>query len=123
MAAKKKAGGSKSGSGGGSALLSAVAGSISTDTLVEFVERLGVVDLVAGKLKSKLEETDIDELFEEATDYLKRNPEVLVVSLGAITVASGLLVWLNSRREWDGEERRDITPVTTTANPRVRKAS
>jgi hypothetical protein len=121
MAAKKKTGGSKS-SGTGSALLSAVVSSVSTDTLVEFVESLGVVDLVAGKLKSKLEETDIDELFDEATDYLKRNPEVLVVSLGAITVASGLLVWLNSRREWDGEERRDIIP-TTTSTGRVRKAS
>jgi hypothetical protein len=122
MAAKKKTGGTKSGSSSGSALLNAVAGSISTDTLVDFVERLGVVDLVVGRLKTKLEETDIDELFDEAADYLKRNPEVLVVSLGAITVATGMLVWLNARREWDGEERRNVAPIVTTTG-RVRKAS
>lgn len=122
MAAKKSVGSNRSGSSGGNALLNAVAGSISADTLVEFVERLGVVDLITARLKSKLEETDIDELFEDATEYLKKNPEVLVVSLGAITVASGLLVWLNARREWEGGEARDTRPSTPSTG-RVRKAS
>jgi hypothetical protein len=104
MAAKKKSGGSKS--SGGSSLRSVVASSVSTEGLLDLVERLGVVDLVVGRVKAKIEETDIDDLFDDVTDYLKRNPEVLVVSLGAITVATGMLVWLNERREWDGEERR-----------------
>ena len=62
---------------------------------------------MAANKKSKIEETDVDDLFDEVADYLKRNPEVLVVSLGAITVATGMLVWLSSRREWDGRERRE----------------
>jgi hypothetical protein len=77
-----------------------------TETIVDLVDRLGLVDIVLGRLKSRIEETDLDELFDEVADYLRRNPEVLVVSLGALTVATGLLVFLNSRREWDGAERR-----------------
>ncbi len=77
-----------------------------TDTLVDLVQRLGLVDIVVGRLKSRIEDTDIDELFDEVADYMRRNPEVLVVTLGSITVATGLLVWLNKQREWDGKERR-----------------
>lgn len=99
MATKKKAGGAH-------ALRSVVASAATTETLIDLVSRLGLVDLVVGRMKSKIEETDIDELFDEVADYLKRNPEVLVVSLGALTVATGMLVWLNARREWDGSERR-----------------
>lgn len=79
---------------------------VATDTLVDLVQRLGLVDIVVGRLKSRIEETDLDELFDEITDYMRRNPEVLVVTLGAVTVATGLLVWLNKRSEWDGAERR-----------------
>ena len=93
-------------SGGGSALRSVVASAASTDALLELVERLGVVDLVVGRIKTKVEDTDLDELLEEVTDYLRRNPEVLVVSLGALTVATGLVVWMNARREWDQETER-----------------
>lgn len=85
---------------------SAISPSAATDTIVDLVSRLGLVDIVVGRLKAKLEETDIDELFDDLTDYMRRNPEVLVVSLGSITVAAGLLVFLNNRREWDGAERR-----------------
>jgi hypothetical protein len=67
------------------------------------VERLGLVDIVLGRVKSRIEETDVDEVLEDVTDYLRRNPEVLVVSLGAVTIATGLLVWLNNRREQDEE--------------------
>lgn len=95
-------------SGGASALRNVVASAASTDALIDLVERLGLVDIVLGRIKSRLEETDVDELFEEITDYMKRNPEVLVVTLASVTVATGLVVWLNSRREWDGEERRRV---------------
>ena len=127
MASTKK----KSGGGGGSSLRNVVTSAAATDTILDLVSRLGLVDIVVGRLKSKLEETDLDELFDEIADYLKRNPEVLVVSLGAVTVATGLLVYLNSRREWDGTERRGIgdddgdddTPRVTTSTGRVRKSS
>jgi uncharacterized membrane protein len=105
-------GGSKSGgssSGAGNMLRSVVGAAGGTDGLLDLVERLGLVDVVLGRVKSRIEETDIDEVLEDATDYLRRNPEVLVVTLGAVTVATGLLVWLNNRREWDGSERRDAS--------------
>lgn len=107
MASKKKHSGLRS-----------VTAGINTEGLIDLVEKLGIVDIVVGRLKSKIEETDLDDLFDEATDYLKRNPEVLVVSLGAVTVATGLAVWLNSRRDWDGAERRG-----SSTNTKTRKAS
>lgn len=93
--------------GAGSVLRDVVGTAIGTEAMLDLVERLGLVDMVVGRVRSKIEETDLDDLMEEVTDYLRRNPEVLVVSLGALTVATGLVVWMNSRREWDGEfERR-----------------
>ena len=124
MATKKK-----SSSASASTLRNVVTTAAATETLIDLVTRLGVMDIVVGRLKSKIEETDVDELFDEITDYMRRNPEVLVVSLGAITVATGLLVFLNNRREWDGTERRnadydDETPArTTTSTGRVRKSA
>jgi hypothetical protein len=111
-------GGSKSGSGSaaGNVLRSVVGAAGGTDGLLDLVERLGLVDVVLGRVKSRIEETDIDEVLEDAAEYLRRNPEVLVVSLGAVTVATGLLVWLNNRREWDGSERR-------TGSGKIRKAT
>jgi hypothetical protein len=97
---KKKKGGSAS------ALRDVMVGAMGSDALLDLVERLGLVDLVVGRIKSRVEDTDLDELLEEVTDYLRRNPEVLVVGLGAVTVATGLLVWMNARREWPGEPER-----------------
>ena len=119
MATRKKSGGATH------TLRNVVTSAAATETIIDLVSRLGLVDIVVGRMKSKLEETDIDELFDEVADYLKRNPEVLVVSLGAITVATGMLVWLNSRREWDGSERRnaDDEPRVSTSTGRVRRAA
>jgi hypothetical protein len=118
MAAKKKAG-----SAGARSLRNVVTTAAATETLLDLVDRLGLVDVIVGRVKSKIEETDLDELFDEISDYMKRNPEVLVVTLGAITAATGLLVWLNSRREWDGTERRGDSEATSSSSGRVRKAS
>ncbi len=120
MAAKKK---SSSASSGGRTLRNVVTSAAATETLLDLVDRLGLVDLAVGQVKSKIENTDLDELFDEIGDYLKRNPEVLVVSLGAITVATGLLVWLNSRREWDGAERRREREYESTSSGKARRAS
>ncbi|MDQ3280008.1 MAG: hypothetical protein M3Q69_01195 [Acidobacteriota bacterium] len=87
-------------------LRSVVGAAGGADGLLDIIERLGLVDVVLGRVKSRIAETDVDEVLEDVTEYLRRNPEVLVVSLGAVTIATGLLVWLNNRREWDGSERR-----------------
>jgi hypothetical protein len=102
MAAKKKSSSAKP----GKSALRTVAGAATTDTLLDLVERLGVVDLVLGRVRSRIEETDLDELLDEVVSYMKRNPEVLVATLGGATIATALLVWMNNRREWDGSERR-----------------
>lgn len=117
---ERKPGVKKSGTG---ALRSVVATAASTDALLELVEKLGLVDLIVTRVKSKIEDVDLDELFDEVTDYLRRNPEVLVVSLGAVTVATGLVVWLNNRREWNGLDRRQSQMGEASASPRVRRAS
>jgi hypothetical protein len=97
---------------------SAVAKSLSADSLLDLANRLGLADLVIGQVKAKIEGTDVDEMLDDVTDYLRRNPEVLVVTLGAVTIATGLVVWLNNRREWDGGERRN----GPSASPTKRRA-
>jgi hypothetical protein len=115
---KKKGGGSER----SSSVLSAVGSAVGSEALLDLVERLGLVDLILGRVRAKIEDTDVDEVMEEVTDYLRRNPEVLVVTLGAVTVATGLLVWLNNRREWDGSERRR-TGAATSAPGRAKRAT
>lgn len=99
----------------------AAAKAISADTLLDLANRLGLADLVIGQVKAKIENTDVDEVLDDVADYLRRNPEVLVVTLGAVTIATGLVVWLNNRREWDGSERRNTGGPTSPG--KVRRAS
>lgn len=116
-------GGSSSGGGTASVLRNIAVGAIGSDALLDLVERLGIVDLIVGRIKSRVEETDLDEVLDEVTEYLRRNPEVLVVTLGAVTVATGLLVWLNNRREWDGSERRSGGGAVSSSPGRVRRTT
>ena len=81
------------------------AAGVSTAALLDIVERLGLVDIIIDRLKQKLENVDVDDLVEELGRYLRRNPEVLVVSLGAITLTAGALVYLNRRNEALGTSR------------------
>ena len=84
--------------------------------MLDIVDRLGLVDMAVGQVKGRLEEVDVDELLDDVGDYLKKNPEVLVVSLGAVTIAAGALVYLNKRNE--SRSRR-----TTPAKARPRSKS
>jgi hypothetical protein len=81
----------------GAATAGAAAG-LSTAAVLDIVERLGLVDMIVDRIKSRLEEVDVDQVLDDVADYLKRNPEVLVVSLGAVTIAAGALVYLNRRK-------------------------
>jgi hypothetical protein len=86
-----KSSGSRRRSGGGAA-------GLSTAAILDIVERLGLVDLIVDRLKARLDDVDTDQILDEVADYLKKNPEVLVVSLGAVTIAAGALVYLNRRK-------------------------
>ena len=78
---------------------------MSTENILDLIERLGLIDMVTARLKQKLESIDVDELFDELGAYVRRNPEVLVVALATVTVSAGLIVYLNARSEgWDEDE-------------------
>lgn len=89
-----KSGGSRRRSGA----MSGAAAGLSTAAILDIVERLGLVDLIVDRLKARLDDVDTDQILDEVADYLKKNPEVLVVSLGAVTIAAGALVYLNRRK-------------------------
>lgn len=98
-------GGRKSG-GGTANLASAALSAMSPELLLDIVGRLGLTDMIVTQLRSRIEELDVDEMFDDLTDYLRRNPEVVVVLLGAVTVGAAALVYFARARAWDGEERR-----------------
>ena len=52
---RKKSGNGSSGGGAKSILRSVVGTGAATDTLVDLVERLGLVDIVVGRVKSRIE--------------------------------------------------------------------
>jgi hypothetical protein len=95
----------------------AVAG-LSSAALFDIVDRLGVVDLVVDRVKSRLEEVEVDDILDEIGDYLKRNPEVMVVALGAITIAAGALVYLNKRNEREPRESASTASRKTSKSSR-----
>src|SRR2546430_548037 len=70
--------------------------------LIELVEKLGLKDILVARLRSRIEDSDVDGMIDDAVMYLRRNPEVLVILLGAITVATGAIVFLEQRG--DGAE-------------------
>lgn len=114
---RRSGGSTKRSSGGGAASLLS---GMSTAGILDIVERLGLVDMVVDRVKSRLEEVEVDDILDDVGDYLKRNPEVLVVSLGAITIAAGALVYLNRRsgggaaRERERERERTTSAGTGT---------
>ena len=89
----------RGGSRSGTKRSAAVVG-LSSAALFDIVDRLGVVDLVVDRVKSRLEEVEVDDILDEIGDYLKRNPEVMVVALGAITIAAAIMqrIGANKRR-------------------------
>ena len=111
-----------SGKGRSSGLKSAAA-ALNSAALFDIVERLGVVDMVVDRVKGRLEEVDIDDLLDEIGDYLKRNPEVLVVALGSVTIAAGALVYLNKRSDRDDRGPRDAREPRNQGGARKSKSN
>ena len=72
---------------------------VSTENILDLIEKLGVKDIVLSRVRARLETVDVDSLIDEAIDYVRRRPEVLVVTLGTITVAAALIVFLERRND------------------------
>jgi hypothetical protein len=71
---------------------------------------------VVDRVKGRLEEVEVDDIIDDVGDYLKRNPEVLVVSLGAITIAAGALVYLNRRSGGGTTRERERTTASSSGS-------
>lgn len=105
----------------GSALKEIAASTISTESILELIDKLGVKDMVVRNLRSRLEDIDLDEVIDDAIAYVRRHPEVLVAGMAAVTVATGLVVFLEARRteplaefiDDDEEEEAETTSRTT----------
>ncbi len=98
--------GESSGGRTGRSLGKTVASAVNTDTLIDLVQRLGLIDMVIDKMRARIEEADIDEFLDDAGKYIRKNPEAVVVGLGAATLAAGVLVFLHSREQARGHEMR-----------------
>ena len=127
MATNSSAQGKRSGTGrsSGSGFKKA-ASAMSAETILDLVERLGLVDVVLGKVKSRIEETALDDLVDEIGRYMRRNPEVIVFVLGAATLVAGAIVFVgreiaeDNDDDWDEDEVEEETVHVTAAPGRVR---
>jgi len=106
---------------------SGLGGAVSSDTILDLVSRLGLLDIAVDKIRTRLEQADVDELLDDATEYLRHNPEVLVVLLGTVTVAAGMIVYLERAerfRNWREEDEEEAAapqrPRATVHNARRR---
>jgi len=84
---------------------------VTTETILDLVDRLGLLDLVVSRVRTRLEEVDFDEILDELGDYVRRNPEVLVIGLATITVSAGLIVYLNQRRDARLDFEKEIEEI------------
>lgn len=97
-------------------------GAVSSETIIDLITRLGLLDIAADKVRARIEQTDLDDVLDDVTDYLRRNPEVVVVLLGTITVAAGMIVYLERAERWrkGNDEEEEQRPRTTVHNARRR---
>jgi hypothetical protein len=94
-------------------------GAVSSETIIDLVQRLGLLDLAVDKVRARLEQADLDELLDEVTNYLRRNPEVVVVLLGTVTVAAGMIVYLERAERWRNWSEDEDEPQRSRARRRA----
>ena len=110
----------------------AASAALSPDTILDLVQRLGVVDIAVDKVRSRIEDIDFDELLDDAGRYVRRNPEVVVIGLGVLTIAAAAVVYLDHRldddRRWgsavdldDDDDEDDDAPAIRAVTPPVVK--
>jgi hypothetical protein len=86
-------------------LATAALSAMSPEMLLDLVGRLGLTEMVVSQVRSRIERIDMDEVFDDAADYLRRYPEVIVALLGATTIAAAAIVYLARIRDWDDTKR------------------
>jgi hypothetical protein len=87
-----------------------------------FIDRLGLVDVLIPAIRARIQRVDADEVIDDAVDYIRRTPEILVVVLGSLTVTTGLIVYLMRRAEEEARrEERSERAATKRRTPAKRK--
>ena len=79
-------------------------------TATDLIQRLGLIDLIMPVIRSRVQKLDAEAVLDDAVEYLRKNPELLVVIFGSLTVTTGLIVYLVRRaeeEEREAERRRD----------------
>jgi len=91
-------------------------------TAADLIQRLGLVDLLIPTIRARVQKIDADALVDEAVEYVRRNPEILVVLFGSLTITTGLIVYLVRRAEEEEREaerrREERADSRASARPR-----
>ncbi|MCU1348424.1 MAG: hypothetical protein JWO56_1454 [Acidobacteria bacterium] len=97
-------------------------------TAADLIQRLGLIDLIIPTIRARVQKIDADTIVDDAVEYLRRNPEILVVLFGSLTVTTGLIVYLVRRAEEEEreaerrrEERSESRPSPKSRTPAKRR--
>jgi hypothetical protein len=82
-------------------------GNSAVGAAANLIDRLGLMDLVIPAVRSRLKKIDTEALIDDVFDYVQRNPEILVVIFGSLTITSGLIVYLVRKAEEEEREERE----------------
>jgi hypothetical protein len=97
-------------------------------TAADLIQRLGLIDLIIPTIRSRVQKIDAEAVLDDAVEYLRRNPEILVVLFGSLTVTTGLIVYLVRRAEEEEreaerrrEERSDSRPSAAKSRTQTKR--
>ena len=96
----------------GAKVARAAGAALTPEAIMDLVGKLGLMDMVTDRIRARVQELDIDQLLDDAADYIRRNPEVLVIAMGTVTIATGAMVFLSRRDDDDSRPRRSSRDVS-----------
>ena len=92
----------------------------------DLIQRLGILDLIVPTIRSRVQKIDAEAVLDDAVEYLRRNPEILVVLFGSLTVTTGLIVYLVRKAEEEEREaqrRREERSASRTSTAKSRTST
>jgi len=92
------------------------------NTAADLIQRLGLMDLIIPTIRSRVQKIDAEEILDDAIEYLQRNPELLVVIFGSLTITSGLIVYLVRRAEEEEREAQRRREERSSSRPPATKS-
>lgn len=110
-------------------------GNSAVGAAANLIDKLGLMDLILPAVRSRLKRIDTEAVIDDVFEYVQRNPEILVVIFGSLTITSGLIVYLVRRAEEEERQQRererrreqereeDDRPKTSSSKSRKRRTS